>query len=753
MFSPQTPLEVILNPVDVQEGFPGETLSLHVIIINQGDRAAAIDIFLDQESQTLSQWCPNTQARLALDPLQSGEVTFEFQIPFEALPGTYNYTLVVDSPEHYSEETRIEYPRQLKVLIKDRTVTRFRDPTFTLTPATNPDRPLQVQPGQPSQLLLTVKNRSDRVDRFHLKCSDLDENWFTLKYTPNEFQGTGLISAADGLELNPDQQGEIAFELLLPEDMPAGHYSPTVQLKSANSPDLMLLDLIYFQVPAVYSLNVELKTILDKVSHQSGHYQLQLTNQGNLLRELKITAKSQDEDEFCLYTCERSPVQLLIGSRIDVDINVQPTGWWRRPLFGSGLQIPFQVELQDLHRLPVPDRLPQGKLLWKARPWWHLLLLVLGCLGLLSGIGFIIWQFLKPTPPLQLADFSTDSPTYTEGGTVLLNLRIKHADQLAEVVLTTTKDKVPSVPKRFDFRQGIPQDLHQFCQQQNSVLNCNNFNTGARVVGNYSFNLQLLPRRSDKPIEKALNVEIKPKPLPQVVSFSSNQATYQQGDRLLLSWELKNFSQMTQLSAIGKSDNGIAIAPTTFNFNGTIPQNLRSNCPSLTNDELNCNNVALQLPAAPGGYSLQLQPKSNNQQQPQLSETIKIQVLATAPKIVSFTLNGKTTQQSPTVFLKQGQTITFKWQVKGNGVNVTLEPFGNVAASGSSTLKATTNLSQIVLTATNSHGQSVKQAFLVQVQPAPPIPTPIPLPSFTPALPPPPPYPDLKTPKKQRVGL
>ncbi len=749
MFSPQTPLEVILNPpVEVQEGFPGETLSLRVIIINQGERAAAIDIFLDRDSQTLSQWCLNTQAQLALAPQQSGEVTFRFQIPFEAPPETYNYTLVVNFQDYYSEETRIQYPRKLKVSIKPPKNAQFCDPTFTLTPVTNPDRALQVQPGQQSQILLTVKNRSERVDRFYLNCFDLDEDWFTVKYAPNQFQGTGLITAADGLELNPDQEGEIALELLLPEDMPAGHYSPTVQLRSVNSPDLKLLDLVYFQVPALYSLNVELKTILGKVSHQSGHYQLQMTNQGNLLRKFKISAKSQDEDEFCRYTCERSPVQLLIGSRIDVDINVQPTRWWRRPLFGSGLQIPFEVGLQDLEGFPVPERLPQGILLWKARPWWQFLLLLLGCLGLLSGIGFIIWQYLKPTPP-QLADFSTDSPTYTEGGTVLLNLAINHADWLAQVVLTTTKDNVPSVPKRFDFRQGIPQELNQFCQQQNSVLNCNNINTGARLVGKYSFNLQLLSRRSDKPIEKSLNVEIKPKPLPEVVSFSSNQTTYQQGNRLLLSFNLENFSQMTQLLAIGKSDNGIAIAPTTFNFNGTIPQNLHSNCSSPRNDELSCNNVALQLPAAPGGYNIQLQPKSNNQQQPQLSETIKIQVLATAPKIVSFTLNGKTTQQSPTVFLKQGQTINLKWQVKDNGVNVTLDPFGNVPASGSSTLKATTNLSQIVLIATNSHGQSVKQAFLVQVQPAPPIPTPNPALRFTPAVPLPlPPYPDLKTPKK-----
>ncbi len=724
MFATQTPLKVILNPPDIQEGFPGETLELRVIIINQGDRGAAIDVFLDRISQTLSQWCPASQERLALDPQQSGEVIFRFNIGFEALPGTYDYTLVVDSPEHYSEDTPIEYPLQLKVLIKERTVTRFHDPTFTLTPATNPDRPLHVQPQQPLQLVVTVNNRSDRVDRFRLTCIDLDEKEFTVKYAANQFQGTGLILAADRLELNPGKQGQIIFELHLPHDTPAGHYSPTLQLESANAPDLVLLDLVYLQVPANYQLDVELATLLGKVSHKPGKYRLRLTNRGNLLRELKIGAKSQDEDELCRYTCEPSLVRLLMGKAMDINLTIVPTAWWRRPFFGSGLQIPFQLELEDLHGLPVPERLPQGMLLWKARPWWQFLLILLGILGVLSGLGFAIWLlFLKPIPPPELANFSTDSSTYTEGGRVRLNWTINHADRLALLSLTTTKDAVANQPQRFDFRHSIPQDLNQFCQLQNSVLNCNNFDTGARVAGKYTFNLQLQPLGSDRTIEQTLNVEIKPKPLPQVVSFSSNQAQYQPRARLLLNWKLKNFSQMTQLVAIGKSDNGSAIAPTTFNFKGQIPQNLHLNCKPSGNDELACNKVEAKLPPLPGGYTLQLQPKSNNPQQPQPSEAIKIQVLATAPKIVSFTLNDKTMQQSPTVFLKEGQTITLKWLVQGDDVSVTLDPFGNVPASGSSTLKATTNLSQVALTATNNQGQSVKQAFLVQVQsPLPPSP-------------------------------
>jgi hypothetical protein len=226
--------------------------------------------------------------------------------------------------------------------------------------------------------------------------------------------------------------------------------------------------------------------------------------------------------------------------------------------------------------------------------------------------------------------------------------------------------------------------------------------------------------------------------VPRIINFTAKKSQYQQGDRALLAFKLQNFSQMTQLLANGKSDSGIAISPLSFNFNGKIPQDLRQYCSQTLNDELSCNNLPVTLPNIPGAYTLQLLPKSNTYQQPQLSEAIKFQILATPPKIISFTLNDKTQQQSSTLFLEEKEIITLKWQIEGDDLNVKLSPIGNVPASGSITLKATTNLSEIVLTATNKHGQSISQAFLVQVQSIPPIPTPNPSPNFSPVLPPPP---------------
>ncbi|MGB7413517.1 MAG: hypothetical protein WA902_04845, partial [Thermosynechococcaceae cyanobacterium] len=110
-----TPLKVMLNPPSGLEGLPGETVTLHVSLINQGTQGAVIDVSLDHMAQA---WCPSPKQRVALDPQQGCEVSLPFELPVDALPGSYPYTVVVDAPNHYPEETPLHYPSQLEVLVK-----------------------------------------------------------------------------------------------------------------------------------------------------------------------------------------------------------------------------------------------------------------------------------------------------------------------------------------------------------------------------------------------------------------------------------------------------------------------------------------------------------------------------------------------------------------------------------------------------------------------------------------------------------
>ncbi|NJL62402.1 MAG: hypothetical protein HC903_11890 [Methylacidiphilales bacterium] len=392
-------LKVIINPPDILQGMPGDILQLHAIITNQGYKDARIDVYFDEAFQNLNLSNNPLQECLSLASQKSYEVSFEFQIPPNTPPGTYDYRLIIDAPEDYPQETPISFPLQIQVLIKEQTVRRGGDdPTFIIKPTSNPNNQLIYKPGQPLLITVIVNNRCQQVDRFRLTCPDLDDTWFTIRYPRTGYEGAGVLSEENGLELNDYSQGEILLEIHPPADAFSGTYPPTIQLYSQNRPDLILLDLVYFQIPEIYNLDVELNTILGKASHTAGKYLLKLSNRGNTERELVLDAKTQDEEELCNYKFEPLKVRLLPQKSTDVNLTVEPISSWRQPWLGSGLFINFQIEIQDQKQLPLPDKLPQGSFIWKSRPWWQFVLLLLLILGILGGSAFIIWRILNPEP-------------------------------------------------------------------------------------------------------------------------------------------------------------------------------------------------------------------------------------------------------------------------------------------------------------------------------------------------------------------
>ena len=726
MLNTIAPLKVILNPPTPLEGFSGESVSLHVSLINQGDRGATIDVFIEPVAQDILSWCPSPRKRVALDPQQACEVSLLFEIPITALPGSYSYTVVVDAPEHYPEETPIHYSGSLEVLVKEQTAVRSQKPSFSYSPATNPDRPLLIQPGQHQSLSVFASNHSHRVDRFWLHCLDLDKTCFKIRYPHNELSESGLVSSTDGLELNPGDEGKIMIEFHYPKDMPAGRYSPTLQLVSDNSPEQVFLDLVYLEVKPKFHLSVELETIHGKVDRNPGQYLLRLTNQGNSSRKLAVSASSPNEKESCDYVCIPSSIDLSIGETATIDLTVRPKRKWQRPFFGHGSELPFQINLQDLQELPTPEKLPMGLLVWKARPWWQLLLWLLAGVGTLSGFGFLIWfAFFKPAPPPSLATFKPDSANYIEGDRVRLNWTIANADRIEQLVIFSNKDETATSSQVYDFRQGLPKELNRYCQISDRNLTCTNVNTGARLAGEYTFQLQLKTKSAQQPIEKQLNVAIRPKPLPQVVSFESPQSQLEKGQPVTLGWKIENFSQLGQLQIMGQLVEGKQELLKTYDFQEQIPPELTKQCQQPVNETLICSNLDIELPDKPGNYAINLQPVSSDQQQSPVSKAIQVQVKATPLRITNFTLNNQSSEVNPSVFLEVGQIVSLNWQIEGDDVKVKLEPLGDVPASGSRTLKATTGLSEIILTAETEQGQSVKRAFLIQVNTPEPIQDPI----------------------------
>ncbi len=545
------PLTVIRNPSGSYTVKAGSSFELRVTITNQGNHSAIIDIYIDDEaSQQVRQWCASPNERIALSPNSTSEVLFQFQVPPQTLPGNYTYRLIVDAPQHYPEHTPIRYLQPLQVLSAIENAVRVSDPTFTVSPASSSTESLTLQPGQLLQVSVLVDNRSDRVDRFWLSCPDLEESWFVVRY-PEGLQLSGVVTTTEGLDLNPGAKGEILLFVNPPLNAVAGNYCATLRLQSANNPDWVLLDAVYLQILPVYLINVELRTLLDKVRRLAGLFEVRLTNDGNTARAIIVQIRSLAEEQLCSYTLEPTLVWVYPRATANAALQVKPTKWWRRPLYGKGLLINFAIGLEDPQQLPLPKELPQGTLVWEARPWWQFLLLLLTGLCTLGAIAFFIWWlFFRPPASPKILEFSSDNASYKQatGDFIRLNWKISNPQEIQSLLVTAVPfNGAASVqPISYDFSKDkdVPDALKDFCMIMKTRLVCKNVRTEARQAGDYVFELKVFSKQkrdvatdSSKTnlvtIQPFLRPKLPPPPKPpKIQEFFSTKSVYQEASSL-----------------------------------------------------------------------------------------------------------------------------------------------------------------------------------------------------------------------------
>ncbi len=759
ILAPGKPLAVIPNPSGTHTVIAGSSFELCVTVSNKGNQSALIDIYIDEVSQLLRQWCDSPYERIALSSNSTSEVVFHFQVPPQTLPGNYTYLLVVDAPQHYPEDTPIRYSQQLQVLPAIEDAVRVSDATFTVSPVSSSREPIAIQPGQLLQVSVLVDNRSNRVDRFWLSCSDLEEGWWAVRY-PEGLQLAGLVTTADGLDLNPGAKGEILLFLNPPLNAVAGNYFATLRLQSVNNPDFVLLDAVYLQILPVYLIDVKLRTLLGRVRRLAGVFEVGLTNQGNTPRQLVVHATSLDEEDLCTYTLEPTQVRVLPGSAANVALQVKPTKWWCRPLYGGGRIINFAIGLEDPQQLPLSKELPQGTLVWEARPWWQFLLLLLTGLCTLGAIAFLIWWlFFRPPAPPKIIGFSSDNSAYKEadGDFIRLNWQIRNPGQVQSISVTAQPSNgAASVqPISYDFSKGIPEGLKEFCIMRAELI-CKNVRTEARQAGDYVFELKVFSKQTKDVAadsSKTNSVKIQPLDPSKIQEFFSTKPVYQEAsslktlpelknqnyglnstieDTILLNWKIIKPYQIKELKLIGRAPDGSVNSELKrYDFSQGIPNELKEVCQ--LEKELTCKNVPTDA-RKPGDYIFELTvvPKKEPEESPisAKTDTIKIQPNLVPLKIVYFKVDG---QDALTKYLvpinpkKPSKVVTLSWQVEGGkDLKVELLPApGTVPPVGSISYPLGQQASSQTLTlkVTNAAAQEISRSFTLETLKPEPVPS------------------------------
>jgi hypothetical protein len=752
--APGRPLSVIINASGKDAVLPGSVFSISVTIANQGSRSALIEVWIDDRTLLLQQWSLSGKERLALGPDQSAEVVLRLQIPPTAPPRTYPYQVVVDAQEDYPEDTPIQFAQQVQVLPARQATTSTHDATLLLQPATTPADPVVVQAGGALPVQVWVHNRSDRVDRFHLVCPDLPRSWYSITY-PQSLGGgagggsvggpggSGLVVAANCLNLNPNEQGLISVVFKPPIEALADTYSPTLRLHSDNHPDLVLLDWVYWQVPPAYQLTAELRTLIGRVRRQPGHYQIRFKNAGNTRRHLDLRSLPLDEDKLCTYTLDRAALQILPHSTAQVDLQVQPNPSWRRPIWGGGRMLNFEIELKDGHNLPLSiDHLP-GYLLWESRPWWQLLpILLLGLLGL-GALAYLLWWSLLRIPPApKIQQFAAEDLTYEalQQDTVRLGWKISQPQRLQSLTikgLAAAGGGALTQPDVYDFSQGIPPSLQGVCQLDAMFLTCRNVRTSAQRPATYVFELvmQSKPGRGEvSETVKTSPVAIAPIPAPKILSFAATRPQYQEASALApkpaepvgeirLNWAIANPEQLQTVALIGRSPDGAVRSPLQqFDLTQGLPAALQSACQWQPAQPLICRNVETKATGA-GDYVFELTavPKPVTGAKPEVQKTELIKILPKPLRILEFRLNGQPAQPHYIFPIGPDQlppALQLSWFVEGSaGTQVQLLPApGTVplAANVPLLLAAKPNSVTVTLQVSSPDGQQISRSLTLE---------------------------------------
>jgi hypothetical protein len=586
---------------------PGTSGMRKITIKNLEGKPIAVDLWIvatDEKSKPLPKWCRFTSPiPLKLDPNADKEIEFSFDVPLEAEPGLYHYAISFEATTKTSRYP-IQYPQQLQVAFSDE-LSRRSTPEFVIQPFTSSTKPHPLKIGETLKMNVQVKNRSKRVDRFTLLCLDSPaEQWYSVRYPESKIAASGLVSTTDGLELNPEQVGEIELLFHPPKGELAGLYFPTIRLISdneghGNSDSDALLDVVYIQILEDDRFDAEiLPPRYRTIPAEAGEFKVRLLNQGNIKRMVEVEASDREgifryiaDQSNIIVIPHRSPPHCPNHDNSDpptVTLKAIPRKWWRRPLWGKGMAIEFNLALQEVKQdaqrgseyqeLLSLANSGQGTILWQPRPLWLLLLLLLPLLAGLAVLGGWLWQrlFAAPLPPPTITQFETIAPTQ-DTDIIPLNWTINQFDQVESVVLTRLDNNAEAYRKNY-----TPSQLRQQCELSSAdrslsshsnrskwtrlppwigqlsrlfpgnanptsrvesggdLLSCEGVTAPTAAAGSYVFQLQVFANQSNanrrlreqvpnSPTDVATTDTIDvapPEPLPTIVEFISASSSY-----------------------------------------------------------------------------------------------------------------------------------------------------------------------------------------------------------------------------------
>jgi len=168
---------------------------------------------------------------------------------------------------------------------------------------------LKIEPGQQGEIVVTIQNLSEIVDRYHIELQGLPEEWVE-------------VSRPD-ISLFPQDKDQVHVSFQLPEapTARAGAYGFELHVISEENPAERTSVEARLEVLAASSFSLCLSPQRQR-STGAATYQLRITNEGNT--DLRLRLSGADPEEACSYVYSRSELTVTAGQAEAVSVQVTP---------------------------------------------------------------------------------------------------------------------------------------------------------------------------------------------------------------------------------------------------------------------------------------------------------------------------------------------------------------------------------------------------------------------------------------------
>ena len=262
---------------------------------------------------------------------------------------------------------------------------------------------LEIEPGQEGEIVVTIQNLSEIVDRYQIRVEGLPSEWVEVSRSE--------------ISLFPQDQDQVrvGFQLPAAPTARAGGYDFQLQVVSEENPAERTSVEANLQVLAASSFSLALSPQRQR-SEAGATYQLRIVNEGNT--DLRLRLSGGDPEEGCSYVFSQSELTVPAGQSEAVSVQVTPRVL---PEPGESRAYDFNLRAEDvasgnLHdvqgalQVAVPE-VKRSNLPLILGIGAALLLCLAAAAGLFFWLRPLLAERMTVTPPGLTSAPPTDVPT------------------------------------------------------------------------------------------------------------------------------------------------------------------------------------------------------------------------------------------------------------------------------------------------------------------------------------------------------